>query len=153
MRILEPTLIKGSATLVANAGVDSAEVDFDFGNLEGALLLGVDYIYPSIGVTGLMAGGIAFDPNKVTPATAELLFSDEGMFAKFAVDEVLVTTGGSTTISRHLALTHLSLYIARNISVHAVTVDANNRGYSCCIYYKRVQFTQEEIGGVIAFRR
>ncbi|KKL82521.1 hypothetical protein LCGC14_1983880, partial [marine sediment metagenome] len=55
--------------------------------------------------------------------------------------------------SRYLDLRSLDIVVARNLALQAFEVSGNARVAIVKIYYKRVQFTVNEVGGIIAFRR
>lgn len=152
-QILEPTLIIGSPIVNPNNGGATAEIDFSFGNLEGALLLGVDWFMQAIGITGELHVGINLDPDAAAPSASTSLVTDNSVIAYIHRDEVLVTTGGELVDSRHQSLQHLDIIVARNLAIQAFEVSGNVRAAHCKLYYKRVQFRINEVGGIIAFRR
>lgn len=153
MKILEPTMILGSAQLTVNAAGGTTEMDFDFGNLEGALLLGVDYHLEAIGASGQVNAGLNLDPDAAAPTTNIALMGNNLVIGHIQLDEILSTNGASALIIGHRDLRHLDIVIARNIALQAYGVDANNRGAMAKVYYKRVAFSVNEVGPIITFRR
>lgn len=154
MRVLEPTLIISNALLTVNNGGGSAEVDFDFGNLEGALLIGIDwYLEAAIAAQGELHAGLNLDPDAADPTASTTLALNNLVIAYQMCDEIFTTSGASMFQPRHSDLRHLDMVIARNVAVQAFEVSANNRSVVAKIYYKRVQFTPNEVGPVITFRR
>lgn len=153
MKILEPTLIIGSASISPNNGGATTEIDFDFGNLEGAWLLQVDYFVQAIQITGEVSFGLNFDPNAAVPAASTTLHTSSMVFAAGKQEEGFTTSGYSIDQGHVYPLRDLDIYLARNIALQGFEVSANNRVVIAKIYYKRIQFTESEIGGVIAFRR
>lgn len=157
MQILEPVLIEMSTFISATGGAGAAiEMDFDFGNLEGALLERVEYRAGASLLSGLSGATLyALDFDGTAPAAAnEAAFNiDRNKFAYSAVDVSLITTGGHAGVSPTVELQTLKLVIARNISFHVFVVGASSNGGVAAVYFRRVLFTQGELGGIIAFRR
>lgn len=152
MRVLEPTLMRGGL-LAPNNGGDTLELDFDFGNLEGAFLLAVDWYLELIGATGGVMAGVALNPNKAVPVSPGAFWTDENVIGMVHQDEVLETQGAMALAGFHYDLSPLGIYIARNVAIQGFGSGAGARACDAKIYYKRVIFTEAEIGGVIAFRR
>lgn len=157
MKVFDPVLIETSQFVDSTGGVgDAVEMDFDFGNLEGALLERVEY-RAGASLQSALAGAVLFalnfdgtDPGKADEAAFNI---DRNNFAYASNDVQLVTTGGMSIASPTVDLKTLGLVIARNISVQVLTVGASTLGCVAGVYYRRVLFTQAEVGGVIAFRR
>lgn len=157
MKILDPVLIETSEFVDATGGVgDAIEMDFDFGNLEGALLERVEYRAGASGLSAL-AGAVLYalnfdgtDPGAANEAAFNI---DRNNFAYASNDVSIVTTGMAAIASPMVDLHGLGLVIARNISFQTLTVGASTLGAVAAVYYRRVLFTQDELGGVIAFRR
>ena len=149
-----PTLIRTSALVapVSTGGVN--EMDFQFGNLEGARLLAVEYGSSSMqpSASGYVEWGLNFTGTIAAPTAVNQIPLDENVFAYQAVDHVLVTTGGASILTRPVDLRPMEIFIVRNIALQAFSV-ATTSGVVARVYYRRVIFTQNEIGGVIAFRR
>lgn len=157
MRILDPVLIETSAFVDATGGVgDAAEMDFDFGNLEGALLERVEY-RAGASLLSALAGAILFALNfdGTLPGFAnEAAFNiNRNNFGYYSNDVSLVTTGMAAVQSPTVDLKSLNLVIARNISLQVLAVGASTLGCVAAVYFRRVLFTQDEVGGIVAFRR
>lgn len=153
--ILEPTLIQASGTLSANAAGATEEQDFDFGNLEGALLLGVEYGGSlADGTTGIIEMGLNFDAGAAAPAASLDLAASERVFAYRAMN-VIAVTAASVFFANYpwVNLEPLKIFIASNIAVQTFNTGAVARTLRSKIYFKRVLFTQAEMGGRLAIRR
>jgi len=154
MREFGPTLIRTS-TVVAPASTGGVnEMDFNFGNLEGARILAVEYggsaMVPN--ATGYVEAGLNFNGSIAAPTTVNDIAIDENVFAFVAIDLILATSG--VGIQNNLQWTGLDkeLIIARNIALQVFTV-ATTSGFAARVYYRRVIFSEAEVGGIIAFRR
>ena len=149
-----PTLIRTSALVLPASTGAVDEMEFNFGNLEGARLLAVEYgssgMQPS--ASGYTEYGLNFTGSIAAPVAVNDIALDENVFAFQSIDHVLVTTGSATVMSRVVDLRPMELFIVRNIALQVFTV-ATTSGVVARVYYRRVIFTQNEIGGVIAFRR
>ena len=156
-RILEPTLIRTSTVLSTTGGAGATvEMDFDFGNLEGAILLAVEYRSPDILVPGAAGGiemGLHFNGTQAAPGTAVAFVVDENMFAFESWDFNIVTSGGLQASSPVVDLRPFDILIARNIALQIFVAGAATLGVVAAIYYKRAQFSEAEVGGIVAFRR
>ena len=153
-RVLEPTLITSSPSVSPNGGGATAEIDFSFGNLEGALILGLVYYLQAISVQGELHVGINLDSDAAAPSASTSLVGDNSVFAYVHREEIVLGAAGNAIIdSRYLDLRSLDIVVARNLALQAFEVSGNARVAIVKIYYKRVQFTVNEVGGIIAFRR
>jgi len=150
-----PTLIRtsGAATVPA-AGGASDEMDFNFGSLEGARVLGVEYgasaHLPS--ATGYVEYGLNFNPSAPAPTAANDLQSDEGVFAVGQVDFALATSGMFGIFEDRVDLTMYKIFIVRNIALQVFTITVTS-GVVARVYFVRVIFSEAELGGIVAFRR
>jgi len=154
MREFGPTLIRTSA-LVAPAstgGVD--EMEFNFGNLEGARILAVEYggsaMLPN--ATGYLEAGLNFNGSIAAPAAANDIVLDENVFAFVAIDLILATSGATGQNNLQWTGSDKELVIARNLALQVFTVGTTS-GLVARVYYRRVIFSESEVGGIIAFRR
>ena len=154
MREFGPTLIRTSAVVAPASGGGVDEMDFNFGNLEGARILAVEYggsaMVPN--ATGYIEAGLNFNGSVVAPVTVNDIVIDENIFAFVALDLILATSG--VGIQNQLVWTGLDkdLIIARNIALQVFTVGTTS-GFAARVYYRRVIFSEAEVGGIIAFRR
>ena len=154
--IFEPTLIRTSGALIDTAGDgETVEMDFDFGNLEGALLLGVEYRGVAFlsALSGTLEVGLNFNGTAVAPPTSASFTVDENVFAYRTWDASLTTSGMTVVGSAYLSLKDLDLVIARNIAFQIFVTGASNLGAVAAVYYKRALFSQNEVGGIVSFRR
>jgi len=155
MRILEPTLIRATNGTQVAAGGASIEMDFNFGNLEGAKLLGVEFMSDGLllSATGALEYGLAFNPTEPAPAVAESIFTNEGVIAAGVQDAQLAGAAFLSQVGADVRdLSPFDLIIVRNLAVVTFTVGVT-AGVVARVYFKRVLFTENEIGGFIAFRR
>jgi len=155
MRVFDPTLIRTvNGTQVVSTGL-TVEMDFSFGNLEGAKLLGVEYMSDGLllSATGALEYGLNFNPTAPNPAVAEGIFNDEDVIAAGVQDSQLA---GAAFLSHATAdrvnLEPYDIVIVRNLGLQTFTVGVT-AGVVARVYYKRVIFDQNEIGAFIAFRR
>jgi len=154
MREFAPTLIRTSAVVAPASTGGVIELNFNFGNLEGARILAVEYggsaMLPN--ATGYLEAGLNFNGTVAAPAAANDILLNENVFAFVAIDLILATSGA--TGQNNLQWTGLDkdLVIARNIALQVFTVGTTS-GLAARVYYRRVIFTEAEVGGVIAFRR
>ncbi len=155
MKILEPTLILPSAQLSVNAAGATAEMDFDFGNLEGAKIFAVEY-FATIGneTTGVVEVGLNFNGTSAAPASSGDLAGNEDVFAFINYNVTDATTVGFDTFNApRLILAELDIFILSNLAVQAFNSGGVARLIRARVYFKRVQFTQSELGGRVAVRR
>lgn len=155
VRILEPTLLRASAVITAQASGATDEMDFDFGNLEGAFLLAVEYrgVAKASTLSGGLEMGLHFNGTQAAPGSALLLGSDENFFAYVGYDWSLTTSGVIWTRNQAVDLRFMDIVVARNIAFQLFATGASTLSAQAMVYYKRVQFTEAEIGGIVAFRR
>lgn len=154
MRILEPTLIRVTDSLQIASGGTTVEMDFSFGNLEGAKLLGVEYMSDGIDLsaTGALEYGLNFNPTAPVPTVAESIFTDEGVVAAGVQDGLVSAAGAKQTRADVRDLAPFDIVIVRNLAVQVFTVGVT-AGVVARVYFKRVIFTEAEVGGFVAFRR
>lgn len=154
MKTLEPTLIQTSEFVDSTGGVgDAIEMDFDFGNLEGAFLLYVEYRSGASllsAAAGAVLFGLDFDGTDPGQATEAGFNGNRNIFGYAAFD---MGTGLTEVPSPTVDLRPFDIVIARNISLQVLTVGASTLGTVAAVYYKRTLFTENEVGGIIAFRR
>lgn len=157
METLDPILIQTSEFVDSTGGVgDAIEMDFDFGNLEGALLERVEYRAGASGLSALAGGvlyGLDFDGTDPGQANEATFNGNRNIFAYASNDVSLVTTGMAAIQSPMVDLHALGLVIARNISFQTLTIGASTLGAVAAVYYRRTLFSKNEVGGIIAFRR
>ncbi len=131
------------------------ELDFNFGNQEGARLLFVEYdIAFGSGVSGTVEVGLNFDPQAAAPTSAGQMTRDERVFAGGHFSVLQITAVG--VMQQQVApvdIFNMNITIASNIQLQAFNTGAVARVVNCKVYYKRVQFTLAELGGRIAVRR
>ena len=155
MRIIEPVLIEMSTFISATGGAGAAvEMDFDFGNLEGALLERVEYRAGASLMSGLAGSSLYaldFDGTAVAAASEAAFNIDRSKFAYAGNDVSGTATAGLQ--QQTVDLKSLNLVIARNISFHVFVVGASTLGGVAAVYFRRTLFTQDEVGGLVAFRR
>lgn len=154
VRILEPTLFQVSPIVTPNGGFDIGEMDFDFGNLEGALLLQVSYrVFPLTDTTKNWAHALTFNGSAVVPASEAAFQSDRLVFGELFGEEMAIGAAGNTGLHGYTVdLRPLDLVIARN-PAYIGYMSAGTAGGTAVVAYKRAQFTETEVGGVVAFRR
>lgn len=155
MRILEPTLIRSPAGISVSAAGATSELDFDFGSLEGAKLLAVEYnLVPGSFVTGVVEMGLNFNGSAAAPTTSQQLADDENVFALQMLGIITVTAVGvNVTVTQRVDLTTLDLFILSNIALQGFNTGAVARLIGVKVYFKRVLFTQDELGSQLAVRR
>ena len=155
MRILEPTLIRTTdSTQITGTGI-TVEMDFSFSNLEGAKLLGVEYVSDGmdLAATGSLEYGLNFNPTVAAPAVAEDIFNDEGIVAAGVQDARIGAAFESKQTRADVRdLEPFDIVIVRNLGLQVFTVGVT-AGVVARVYFKRVIFTEAEVGGFIAFRR
>ncbi len=155
MRVLEPALIRTADSLqIAGAGT-TVEMDFSFGNLEGAKLLGVEYMSDGLllSATGALEYGLNFNPTAPVPTVAESIFNDEGVVAAGVQDAQLAGAAFLSQVGADVRnLEPFDIVIVRNLGLQVFTVGVT-AGVVARVYYKRVLFQESELGGFIAFRR
>ncbi len=154
VRILEPTLFQVSPVVTPNAGFDIGEMDFDLGNLEGVLLLQVSYrVFPLTATSSNWAHALTFNGSAVVPASEAAFQSDRLIFGELYGDEVAVGAAGNSALHAYTVdLRPLDLILARN-PAYIGYMSAGTAGGTAVIAYKRAQFTESEVGGIVAFRR
>lgn len=154
MRVLEPTLVLTSAVMVLNNAGGTEELDFDFGNLEGAKLMGVEYSFSMAASTaGTLEAGLNFNGGAAAPAAADALRIDSNLFAQVMISTILTTSGLIAVPSMYRDLSLLGFVITSNIALQGFGSAATTRNISARLYFKRVIFTQSEVGTQIALRR
>ncbi len=150
-----PTLIRTSGAVTAPAaGGATDEMDFNFGTLEGAQLLGVEYGASAHlpAATGYLEYGLNFNPTATAPAAANDLQSDEGVFAVGQVDFALATSGMFGIFEDRVDLSRYNIFIVRNIALQVFTITVTS-GVVARVYFQRAVFSEAELGGLVAFRR
>ncbi len=155
MRVLEPTLIRSTdGGQVASTGA-VVEMDFSFGNLEGAKLLGVEYFSSGmlLSATGFLEYGLALNPTLQAPAAAGDIAANENIVAAGAQDAQLAGAAFLSQVGADVRnLEPFDIVIVRNMAVVTFTVGVT-AGMNARVYYKRVLFTESEVGIFVAFRR
>jgi len=154
-RVIEPTLIRAGGLISVNNAGATAELDFDFGNLEGALLLGVQYgVAFGSSLTGLVEIGMNFTGTAAAPSGTDLLRVDENVFADDIIQVLGVSAVGFQIYSpRYQDLESRNMIISSNIALQARNTAAVARTISVKVYYKRVLFSQNELLFQLAVRR
>lgn len=155
MQEFGPTLIRTLGAAVAPASTGGVgELDFNFGNLEGAKILGVEYCSSSMlpSATGAVEAGLNFNGSVAAPVAAGDIFENDQVFAAIGIDFILSTNGATGVKSFFRDLRNMDIVIARNIALQVFTI-ATTSGFVPRVYFRRVLFTQAEVGGIIAFRR
>jgi len=155
MRVLEPTLIRTVNSLQIAAGGATVEMDFNFGNLEGAKLLGIEYMSDGflLSATGALEYGMNFNPTAPVPTVAESIAADEGVIAAGVQDAQLAGAAFLAQVGADVRdLSPFDIVIVRNLAVQVFTVGVT-AGVIARVYFKRVIFTEAEVGGFVAFRR
>lgn len=155
VRVLEPTLLRGSAVISGQASGATTEMDFDLGNLEGLLILAVEYrgVAKASTLSGGLEMGLHFNGTQAAPGSSALLAADENLFAFVGYDWSLTTSGVIWTRDKAVDLRFMDIVVARNIAFQLFATGASTLSASAMVYYKRVQFTEAEVGGIVAFRR
>lgn len=155
-QVIEPTLIRTSTQLSTTAGAGATQqMDFDFGNLEGALLLAVEYrgdIFTSA-LSGGVQFGLHFNGTQAAPATSIVMTADENLFGYLGLDHSLTTSGAAQSMVKAVDLRPFDIVIARNIAFQIFVTGASTLGGTAAVFYKRAIFSQAEVGGIVAFRR
>ncbi len=130
-------------------------IDFDFGNLAGALLLYVEYKGAARASTlsGSMEVGLHFNGSQPAPGTSLLFNADRNVFGYSGIDWSLTTSGVCTAGQQNIDLRPYDMFIAGNPAIQCFMSGASTLSVSCSLYFKRVRFSEAEVGGVIAFRR
>jgi len=154
-RIIQPTLIRTSALISANAGGATIELDFDFGNLEGALLLGVEYGGAfADDTTGVYELALHFQGTAAAPAASLDLLGNEQTFAYRNINLLDITGVGNVNIPYPAVdLSRLNIQILSNIAHQSFNSGGVARTSRARVYYKRLLFTQSELGAQLAVRR
>jgi len=154
-KIIEPTLIRTSATLSANAGGATTEMDFNFGNLEGARLLNVEWSGSvADDTTGLIEFGLHFQATAAAPAASLDLASNQDVFATRTIQIIDITgVGNFVVVYPNVNLEPIGIDILSNIAAQMFNSGGVARTGVAKIYYKRLLFTQRELGGQLAVRR
>ncbi len=154
-RSFGPTLIRTSGVVTAPAaGGATDEMDFNFGTLEGAQILGVEYGSSAHlpAATGYLEYGLNFNPTATAPAAANDLQSDEGIFACGQVDLAWATSGQFGIFEDRVDLSRYNIFIVRNIALQVFTITVTS-GVVARVYFQRAIFSTTELGGLVAFRR
>jgi len=154
-RVIEPTLIRSAGTISVNAGGATAEMDFDFGNLEGARILGVQYsLALGSSLTGLVELGLNFTGTAAAPAASDDLRTNENVFADVVTQVLGVTAVGFQAYAvPYLDITQLGIDILSNLALQAFNSGGVARTVAVKVYYKRLLFSQRELGAQLAVRR
>lgn len=155
-REIEPTLIRAvPAVLSVNGGGGTSELDFDFGNLEGARLLGVQYgIAFGTSLTGLVEVGLNFNGTEAAPTASDLLRLNENVFADKTIQVLGVTAVGFQIFDPdYVDLESRNIVISSNVALQAFNSGAVARTVSCKVYYRRLLFSENELIFQLAVRR
>jgi len=154
-KVIEPTLIRTSGLVSANGGGATNEMDFDFGNLEGAVLLGVEYGGAfSDDTTSVYEMALHFQGTAAAPAASLDLLANEQTFAYRNINILDITGVGNVNIPYPAVdLTLLNIQILSNIAHQVFNSGAVARTSRARVYYKRLLFSQRELGAQLAVRR
>lgn len=156
MRELSPTLVRtAEITGLATATGATAEMDFDFGLQEGARLIGVYYRWDWTAGTHVgIDGGIYLGPTRSNPTAIDELAIDEDVVADFSFYIQQEAAGEQHHWSAMVDLSHMDLYITRNIRFCVYNVSATNINNAIAkVYYNRIQFSAEEAVVQMTIRR
>lgn len=130
-------------------------MDFDFGNLEGAWLLGVEWSGTiTDGTAGTVEFGLHFQGSAAAPAAALDLASNEEVFATRTLN-VIPVTAASVIAPWYpfVDLSRLNIQILSNIAAQIFNSSGVNRTGIAKVYYKRLLFSAAELGAQLAVRR
>ncbi len=154
-REFEPTLIRtADSTQLTGVGI-TVEMDFNFGNLEGARILMTEYWSSGIllPATGALEYGLNFNATAPTPTVSGDIMRNINVFASGGQDAQLVAGGSDMQVPADVRdLERLNLQIVRNLGLQAFAVGGPT-GVICKVYYRRLLFSESELGPVLAFRR
>jgi len=146
--IYEPTLIKG-ANVSPNNGADNAEIEFSFGINEGAKIEKVSFLSTAlIAADGQCEYGLNFRPNAGDPAAAGDLLEDDDVFAGYTLEEQNAA-GSALHSDTVIDLKDDSVYIVKDITMQGFGVGAGARYCAAKVYYKRVRFSDAEMGSLL----
>jgi len=154
-RIFEPTLIRSSGILTLNAAGATTEMDFSFGNLEGAMLNYIEY-GGSIGddTSSVWEAALHFQGSANAPAASLDLLTNEEAFGYVNYSMVDLTAVGNFHVwSPRVDLRPLEIQILSNIALQGFQTGAKVGLVGAKVYYKRLLFSQLELGGQLAVRR
>lgn len=154
-RVIEPTLILTFGVLSASASGATANMDFDFGNLEGALLLATEWggAFAS-DTTTVFEFGHNFQGTAAAPAASLDLAINQDVFAYSCINLLDITAVGNVNIPYpHTDLSELNIQILSNISQQIFNTGAVARTAASKVYFKRLLFSQLELGAQLAVRR
>ncbi len=158
MREFGPMLVRTSPVTApgAVAGSTSA-MDFNFGTLTGARIYEVVYggasqLPPT---TGGNAAALNYNSDAPAPAAINDPVESENVFAVHTLDYQLTTSGMALSVQDRWfppGGDKVPFVIARNIAFQQFTITAN-AGVGVRVWFRFLTFTEQEIGGLIAFRR
>lgn len=154
-RIIQPTLIRTFGVLTASASGATAQMDFDFGNLEGALLMATEW-GGSWGddTSTVFEFGHHFQGTAAAPAASLDLAINEEVFAYRCINQLDISAVGNFVIDHPFVdLRELDIQILSNIAQQIFNTGAVARTAASKVYYKRLLFSQLELGAQLAVRR
>lgn len=130
-------------------------MDFDFGNLEGALLKALEWGGAfSDDTTGVVEWALHFQGTAGAPAASLALATNEQVFAYRCVNLLDITGVGNVNIPYPVVdLRPLELEILSNIAAQMFNSGGVARTGVAKVYYKRLLFSQLELGAQLAVRR
>jgi len=154
-RVIQPTLIRTFGVLTASASGATANMDFDFGNLEGALLMATEWGGAwADDTTTVFEFAHHFQGTAAAPAASLDLAINEDVFAYRCINQLDISAVGNFVIDYpFIDLTKLNIQILSNIAQQIFNTGAVARTAASKVYFKRLLFTQLELGGQLAVRR
>lgn len=154
-RIIEPTLIRTFGVLSASGSGATANMDFDFGNLEGALLLATEWGGAfADDTTTVMEFGHHFQGTAAAPAASLDLAINEDVFGYRCINLLDITGVGNVNVPYPFVdLRGLNIQILSNIAQQIFNTGAVARTAASKVYFKRLLFSQLELGAQLAVRR
>jgi len=156
-QVFEPTLVQVSQPITLNAGGAVDVMDFSLGNLEGLLVVMIEFVPTSlqVGQDNTTILGLSIDPNAVAPATIDAVAADPDLIAVASYIEQFTTSGSSLleAVTRVIFPMGREPLAARNLTFVGFHDAATNVLARCRVSFKRVVFSQSELIGQIAVRR
>lgn len=145
--IFEPTLVKSiPQTTVNNTGV-AVDIEFDFAINEGIKIEKIENgCYSSAGA-GSLEQGLNLRPNADAPAASGDLFGDDDVIAGHRnLSDANLSTGPCVQV---FDFQNDSIYVVKDLTAVMYGSGAFNRLCTMKIHYKRVRFSDAELGNVL----
>lgn len=145
--IYEPTLLKSIAeTTVNNTGV-AVDIDFDFAINEGAKIEKIENGCYSAAGAGSLDVALNLKPDQSAPAASGDVFEDDDVIA--AHRNLSDANMQSSPVVKVFDYHDDSIYIVKNVTVQMYGSGAVNRLAYMKVYYKRVKFSDAELGNIL----